>query len=94
MFSCLIIRGEDIQGCTRKQILISLLQHKDYEIYEHNFEQTIIFIWNEVRQVIWQYVYQLEFSKFEVGYGFGQNKEEAIKKAELIFEKRQHLSKK
>lgn len=91
MISCLIIRGNNIKKLTRKQTLLSLLKHKDYEIEEHIDEQTVIFVWNERREVIWQYVFHLEFSGFEVGYGFGRNKSEAMEDAREIFKKRDQL---
>lgn len=88
MVSCLILYSDSIEKRTKKMILDALLQFKDYEILDTEDNTSIIFLWNMMKQDIWQCALDLEFAGIHVGYGFGCNKKEAEKNANLILQKR------
>lgn len=91
MISCLILYHEPINKSTAQTVIRSSLQHKDYNIVEEDDDGFTVYIWNVTKQVIWQIVFYLEFSKITVGYGFGNCKKQAEEEAILILEKRDRL---
>src|SRR5699024_4070498 len=82
--SCLILYHPKVTSLTKSKILRSLFVEHLYEIEVEENHTFIMFVRNVHKKEIWQAVASFESSNITCGYGFGLNKEEARRQADLV----------
>jgi hypothetical protein len=84
MVGCLIVYHRSITSLTKSKILRAMFHEREFEIHIEDHHTAILYVWGMEKEEIWQAATNFISSKVLVGYGFGDEKNEAEEAARKI----------
>ena len=81
MIGCLILYQPDVLSLTKCKILRAMFHHKVFEIEVLSQQTVLIYIWDVIKEDIWQAVVDFETEYILSGYGFSTNVNNAKREA-------------